>query len=253
MEPIRFPENKPLYEQVVALIEEQILGGDLRVGDRLPTENELAVMYKVSRTVIREAMKTLKERGWVETLPAKGTFVVNHVARGVGLSFDRAIRNAPDGGYGYLIKVREILEPEIAALAAVEANPEQLTAMRDTISKMNHILSTGYDLEEFLKADFAFHMLMAESTGNPLIMMVLDPIVQLMRGQQKYYLSFVKESSQKSQKFHNLIIQAVEQGDAAAARRYMYEHIRQVRTDIEQFDTVNSKNHSPISRRGSHA
>jgi DNA-binding FadR family transcriptional regulator len=253
MERIRFPENKPLYEQVVALIEEKILDGDFRVGDRLPTENELTGIYKVSRTVIREAMKTLKERGWVETLPAKGTFVVDHVAKGVGLSFDRAIRNAPDGGYGYLVKVREILEPEIAALAASEAGTEQIAAMWDTIKTMNHILNTGYNLEEFLNADFAFHMLMAESAGNPLIMMVLDPIVQLMRGQQKYYLSFVRESAQKSLKLHDLIIRAVEKRDAAAARRYMYEHIRQVRTDIEQFDTVNSKNHLPVSRRESHA
>jgi GntR family transcriptional repressor for pyruvate dehydrogenase complex len=249
MERIRIPEIKPLYEQVVDLIEEKILSGELRLGDRLPTENELTTIYKVSRTVIREAMKTLKERGWVETLPAKGTFVVDHVAKGVGLSFDRAIRNAPDGGYNYLIKVREILEPEIAALAAAEASKKHIAALGDTIHKMNYILNTGYNIEEFLKADFSFHMLLAESTGNPLIMLVLDPIVQLMRGQQEYYLLNVEESGQKSLNFHELILNAVETRDAAAARRYMYEHIYKVRMDIEQCYTVNSNNHSPVSRR----
>jgi GntR family transcriptional repressor for pyruvate dehydrogenase complex len=253
MERIRIPEIKPLYEQVVELIEEKILSGELRVGDRLPTENELTTIYKVSRTVIREAMKTLKERGWVETLPAKGTFVVDHVAKGVGLSFDRAIRNAPDGGYNYLIKVREILEPEIAALAATEADKKQIAALRDIIKKMNYILNTGYNIEEFLRTDFSFHMLLAESTGNPLIMLVLDPIVQLMRKQQEYYLLNVEESGHKSLKFHELIINAVETRDATAARRYMYEHIYKVQIDIEQCYTVNSKNHSPVSRRGSDA
>lgn len=72
----RLPRNKPLYEQVCELIETRIIEGDLRVGEKLPTENEMAEMYQVSRTVIREAIKALTEKGRIETRVAKGTFVV---------------------------------------------------------------------------------------------------------------------------------------------------------------------------------
>ena len=82
------------------MVETQIIDGEYRVGDRLPTEFQLASEYKVSRTVIREAMKVLKEKGWIETRPGRGTIVIDNVARGVRSSFDVAMRMDPDCGSG---------------------------------------------------------------------------------------------------------------------------------------------------------
>lgn len=230
----RLPQNKPLYEQVCELIETRIIEGDLSVGDKLPTENEMAEMYQVSRTVIREAMKVLKEKGRIETRVAKGTFVVDNVAKKVRASFNAVVRKEEGGGFNHLIEVREILEPEVAALGASRADNSQRDRLRKAVDQMDRALEGQNNMEEFLNADLAFHMLLAESTGNPLIPMIISPIVELMRDQQVYYASNVKDGTHRSQINHKLIMAAIESHDTNAARRHMRGHIHQVRSIVEK-------------------
>jgi DNA-binding FadR family transcriptional regulator len=231
---LQLPQNKPLYEQVIELIETEIIGGNFHVGDRLPTEMEWAEKYKVSRTVIREAMKALKEKGWIETHVGKGTFVVDNVSKGVGASIDAFLRMDPDGGFEYLIEVREMLEPEIAELAARRASDYQIKQLEDAINQMSNALDHQNNKELFLAGDFLFHSILAESTGNPLVLMILNPVVNLMRAQQKFHLYHVQGGSYKSQQHHLLILEAIKKKDPAAARKHMHEHIRQVRADINE-------------------
>lgn len=228
----QLPQKKPLYEQVCRLIESQIINGELHIGDKLPTENELAGMYKVSRTVIREAIKALKEKGWVETLVAKGTYVVQNVAKGVENSFDVAIRMKPDERFSNLIQVRLILEPEIAALAAISSTEEDISRMRHAVTQMEQAL-IDENLDGFLKGDFAFHMAIAESSGNHLIHLIMSPVVNLMRDIQRYHLSYVAGGNEHSQQNHKRIMDGIERHDPAATRLCMYEHIIQVRDEIQ--------------------
>jgi DNA-binding FadR family transcriptional regulator len=227
------PHNKPLYEQVCELIETRIVEGDLQVGDKLPTEKEMAELYQVSRTVIREAMKVLKEKGWIETRVAKGTFVVDNVAKNVRDSFDAVLRMDEASGFRYLLEVREILEPEVAALVASRADDSQRARLQQAIDRMDSSLELPDNIDEFLDADFTFHMSLAESTGNPLIPMIISPLFKLLRDQQAYYSSNVKEGPHRSQVNHKLIMGAIARADAVGARRYMIEHIHQVRKDVE--------------------
>ncbi|TLN28578.1 FadR family transcriptional regulator [bacterium] len=229
----QFPQSKPLYEQVVELIEARIISGEYRLGDQLPTEFEMAAQYRVSRTVIREAMKTLKERGWVDTRVGKGTFLVDNVSRGVGASFDVIVRMNPDLGFEHLIEVRELIEPGIAALAAVRASDQQIQAMRAAVEKMENAIEQASAIDDFLTGDYTFHTLLAQSTGNPLVPSILEPVVTLMRDQQKYHLYRVKGGSVKSQNNHRLIMEAIENRDPEAARQHMLDHIRQVRADVQ--------------------
>src|SRR5271169_5467008 len=107
-----------LYELIVQQIEESILSGALKEGDQLPAERELAQQFGVSRTAVREAVKTLREKGLVEAYPGRGTFITNGNARSIQQTRDRMIRSGQAEGTVHLTEVREILEPEIAALAA---------------------------------------------------------------------------------------------------------------------------------------
>jgi GntR family transcriptional repressor for pyruvate dehydrogenase complex len=231
---IQYPQSKSLTDQIVELIENQIINGEYNVGDKLPTENELAAMYKVSRTVIREAIKILKQKGWVETFVAKGTFVVHNTIKGVQFSFDTAMRMQPEERFGYLIEVRLILEPEIAALAALRANKEEIAKMKQAVKLMDKALTDANKIDEFLNGDFTFHMTMAESTSNPLIHLILNPVVSLLRDVQEYHLFNVKGGDQKSQHHHRLIMNAIERHDPSEARLQMHNHIIQLRTDIEK-------------------
>src|SRR5271156_5465699 len=82
-----------LYEQIVQQIEDSIFKGDLKGGDQLPAERDLAQQFGVSRTAVREAMKTLREKGLVEAYPGRGTFVTNETARSIQQTLDRMIRS----------------------------------------------------------------------------------------------------------------------------------------------------------------
>jgi DNA-binding FadR family transcriptional regulator len=235
------PHNKPLYEQVCELIETRIIEGDLCVGDKLPTEKEMAEQYQVSRTVIREAMKVLKEKGWIETRVAKGTFVVDNVDERVRASFDTVVRMEKARGYHCLIEIRQILEPEVAALVASRANEEQRKRLQQAIDQMDRALEGKINIEEFLDGDFSFHILLAESTDNPLFSIIISPLMKLLRDQQAYYSSIVWGGPHRSQVNHKLIMAAIANHDPAGARRHMIEHIRQVREDVEAYDISGAK------------
>ena len=227
------PQNKPLSEQVCELIETQIINGVFVVGDKLPTENELAEMYQVSRTVIREATKILKEKGLLESFVGKGTFVVDKTDRGIGSSINAFVRMNPDASYSCLLEVRQMLEPEMAAMAAIKASKEQIAEMHKIINLMDRSLEGIDPIEEFFHADYKFHNLLAESTGNPLVVMLMKPLGMLMRNQQQFHGYHVKGGSNKSQNYHKMILEAIKNRDPEAARTMMRNHIQQVYLDIK--------------------
>ena len=119
-----------LYEKIVEQIEKRIITGDLKVGEKLSPERELAEQFGVSRTAVREAVKALQEKGLLEVLPGRGTFISNGTSRAMRHSFGLLIRFGQPEGARNLVEVREIIEPEIAALAAPRANEENIAAMR---------------------------------------------------------------------------------------------------------------------------
>lgn len=236
MDITKLPQNTPLYEQVAKLIENQIINGELEVGDKLPTEKELTEMYQVSRTVIREAITALKQKGWVETWVAKGTFVVQNMQKGVESSIDSSLRMSPKDRISNLIQVRLILEPEIAALAAEKASQEQINQMKWAVQKMQKALEAGGETGIFLDGDFIFHMALADSAGNDILRLLIDPVVKLMRETQRYHLEHVEGGSNKSQSYHKEILLAVENHDPDTARDTMRAHIIQVRDDVMRSD-----------------
>lgn len=173
-------QTSRLYEQIVQQIEESITKGDLKVGDQLPAERELAHQFGVSRTAVREAVKALREKGLVEAYPGRGTFITDGTSRSIRQSLDRMIEVDQPEGTAHLVEVREILEPEIAALAAARANEENIASMREAISVMDNAKG---DPDAFIEADLDFHLALAEAASNPLILSLIDSIVGLLREQ----------------------------------------------------------------------
>src|SRR6202034_285167 len=106
-----------LYEQIVQQIEDSILNATLKPGDQLPSERDLALKFGVSRTAVREAVKALHEKGLVEAYSGRGTFITNGTSQAVTQSINLMMRIDQAGGSENLAQVRQILEPEIAALA----------------------------------------------------------------------------------------------------------------------------------------
>src|SRR6202453_5368355 len=129
-----------LYEQIVQQIEESVLNGSLKPGDQLPAERELAQRLGVSRTAVREAVKTLREKGLVEAYSGRGTFVTNGTSQAIRQSLDLMIRINKQEGSANLAELRLVLEPEIAGLAAERIEDQLLSTMREAVAVMDRNL-----------------------------------------------------------------------------------------------------------------
>jgi GntR family transcriptional regulator, transcriptional repressor for pyruvate dehydrogenase complex len=216
-----------LYEQIVQQIEDSILNGTLKAGDQLPSERELALKFGVSRTAVREAVKSLHEKGLVEAYSGRGTFITNGTSQAVTQSINLMMKIDQADGSGSLAEVRQILEPEIAALAATRIQEPQLALMREAFSVMNQALR---DPDAYIEADLDFHLALAEAVGNPLILSLLDSIVGLLR-EQRMKIFFQEGGPERGQHHHARILAAIEKRDPEASRAAMRDHLEQVRED----------------------
>ncbi len=222
-------QTERLYEQIVQQIEQRFLSGDLKIGDRLPPERELADQFGVSRTAVREAVNALRQKGLVEVLPGRGTFITNSASEVVRHSLGLLMKIAGSDGSPDLVEVREIIEPEIAALSAIRANDDHIAVMRDAVAKMDAALE---DPDKFIEADLDFHLELAEATQNALIPTLIDSIVDLLR-EQRAQIFGVAGGPQRGQVHHKRILDAIIQRDPVAAREAMRAHLQQVREDSQ--------------------
>jgi GntR family transcriptional regulator, transcriptional repressor for pyruvate dehydrogenase complex len=223
-------QTSRLYEQIVQQIEDSILKGQLKEGEQLPAERELAQQFGVSRTAVREAVKTLREKGLVEAYAGRGTFVTSKTAHSIRLTLDRMMRSDASEGTVHLAEVREILEPEIAALAAQRADDDTLSAMRESIGVMD---AARQDPERFIEGDLDFHLALAEAAGNPLILSLIDSIVGLLR-EQRMRTYYTEGGPERGQYHHKRILEAIEHRNLQGAREAMRAHLRQVQEDSRE-------------------
>src|SRR5579864_8085856 len=218
-----------LYEQIVQQIEESIVKGELKPGDQLPAERDLAQRFGVSRTAVREAVKALREKGLVEAYSGRGTFITDGTTQAVRQSLDLMVKIGQPEGSNHLAEVRAILEPEIAALAAARIQDAEVTTMREAVAVMDKAFQ---DPDAYIEADLDFHLALAEGAGNPLILSLLDSIVGLLR-EQRLKIFKVPGGPERGQVHHKRILDAVERHDSEEARATMRAHLSQVSQDSQ--------------------
>lgn len=221
--------SSKVFEQIAAQIEQLILSGKLRSGDRLPTERELAEQFQASRTAVREAMKTLAQRGLVDMRPGRGTIVIDGTSQAMRHSLGLMMRVGHAGRSAHLVEVREILEPEIAALAAERATQEHIAVLKRAVEIMDASLDNA---DTYIAADNDFHLALAKATQNDLIVAFVDSIVDLLSEQRKHIFS-VSGGSSRGQIHHKVLLAAVQRHDPEAARLAMRAHLQQVRADVQ--------------------
>jgi len=166
--------RKRLYQQVADNLESLIFNGTYAVGSRLPSEQELADEYGVSRNVVREALKRLKEHGLVIIRTGSGTYVAEPSTESVSDAFQRLIRhNTLNLSIGNFYEIRRMIEPEAARIAAERATNEQIEELTRTYKTME---SNQDNRQGWSKADLTFHRMIAAATHNPLVLSIIDPL-----------------------------------------------------------------------------
>ncbi len=216
-----------LYEQIVQQIEQSIVEGRLNPGDQLPTERELAQQFGVSRTAVREAVKTLTEKGLVESFSGRGTFVTAPKSQSSRRPLDDFFEIGDLEDPAYLVELREIIEPEVTILAATRIEEQQLAMMRESVAVMDRSMANP---EAYIEADLDFHLALAEAAGNPLILSLLDSIVGVLRS-QRLGIFGVEGGPERGQLHHKRILEAIERRDPTAAHEAMRAHLEQIRRD----------------------
>lgn len=223
-------QSSRLYEQVVNRLSQQIFDGTLSPEDQLPNERKLAENFGVSRTVIREAMKTLVNHGLVEVRTGQGTFVKDGTGQALKNSINTLMRFGDDADrMREMVELRELLEPGIAALAARRADPRDIDRMESAIGAMDDAMD---DAASYIQADNRFHLELAVSTKNRLIPRLLDSIVDLLH-ELRGEIFQVEGGPERGQMHHRRILAAVRDRDAAVSRQAMEDHLAQVKRDSE--------------------
>lgn len=213
-----------IAQRIRSLILEQHLG----LGERLPPERELADQFGVSRSSIREGIKLLAAQGLVEIHSGDGTYVSSDLTTSVLQPISWAI-SLSDADYSEFVEVRMILEPAIAALAAMRASDEDKAQMLETIQNLE--ASIG-DTAKVVEADMDFHLVLARSVGNQVIfetMVGLQRLIRPLMSQIPLDLDFQNKALQE----HREIYEAILDGDATAARKLMAKSIAKDK-NIEQ-------------------
>lgn len=222
--------SSKVFERVAEQIEKRILDGELRKGDRLPTERELAEQFRVSRTAVREAMKILAQKGLVDMRPGRGTIVIDGASTAMqnSIGLMMKLKLGEIGGSDSLVEFRTILEIEIAALAAARTTEKEISVMRTAIEAMDKSLN---DADAYIAADNIFHEALAQATQNALIIILINSIVSLLSEQRKQIFE-VEGGPQRGQIHHRRILESVIRRDPEAARAAMRSHLQQVREDV---------------------
>jgi GntR family transcriptional repressor for pyruvate dehydrogenase complex len=217
---------RSLAELVVAQLSEHIRNGELRPGDKLPTESEIVAEQGVSRSVVREAISRMQAAGLVETRHGIGTFVLPPPPASSILGIDPAtvvtVRDVIA-----LLELRIALETEAAGLAATHRTEAQLDEVRAALAALRR---ADFRDEDNVGLDQRFHLAIAQASGNQYFHAILQHLgsniiprarINSARLTQADPVAYMEQVSRE----HEKIVDAIARGDAEAARAAMRQHL----------------------------
>lgn len=228
----QFQQVRPvrLYQRIVEQIEDAITRGDLKPGQRLPSERELVSQFGASRPTVREALRVLESNGLVRSRPGdpNGPEILPFSPTGLTKQMTRLVQ-IEKMSMAELISFRMILDGSANMLAARLRSDEELARIENTITVMEEAIDRGY--EEFSKADVAFHEAVALASRNSLIQVcnqVVRGVVLSLISDKVTRARNSKALMRESLHHHQEVLQAIRDGDgpeaARISRRNLYDY-----------------------------
>ena len=221
-------------DQVVLKFQELLLSGELKPGDKLPTEPELAKMFGVGRSTIRESLSVLTYLGIFETLVAKGTYVKasNEIYRE---AIAWSILLQPKD-IEYLLDYREAIEAHSIrhVVSNYQSSPERIEELIERLAQLCDDMdryAMASDYENLDLADFHFHQAIVEAGGNPHFISILDLLssVFLSYTREIAKMRFERGSIKTLAEEHRLYFPAIRSGNVIVAQKAVFDHLQMVR------------------------
>jgi len=219
-EPVR---KTKIHAEVAAQIQRLIAAGRLGPGDRLPPERELAEVFGVSRTSVRDAIRVLETQGLVEPRHGHGTFVHQIPIDAIIGPLADALSAGKDLT-AELFDMRKMLEPPLARAAALRATPEDVQAMEEILRRHARRIEAG---KTAIDEDNAFHYRIAAAAKNRVVLRTVDALMGLLRESRARWLQGPGRS-ERSLAGHRRILDAIRKGDADKAADAMRVHIEEI-------------------------
>ncbi len=220
-------QTRKTFEEAVAQIAERVKLGELRVGDRLPSERIVAEQMGISRPTLREAARVLVKAGVLEVRPgsAGGMFVVGDV---VPRDLVRRTSQLRLGEIGGVLEARRLLEPRVAQLAAAYATEDDFAGLQETIERQRELLRENRmpqsAEDRFLQLDLQFHLGIAAATRNQTVMKLMRSLLRELEIARDMTLHEPLAPAW-SVEIHERTLEAIRSGDLERVDVVMDEHL----------------------------
>jgi GntR family transcriptional regulator, transcriptional repressor for pyruvate dehydrogenase complex len=215
--------SRNLSARAADRIIDRILELDLRPGDRLPSERELGLEMGASRTVVREAVRSLVGRGIVQARHGRGLFVAVPTGSATRASVNLLLKGDIEDRYDKVRVIRHMLEVDAAGRAARAALPEDLAAMEQVLDRQARA-SAQHDIASAARADVNFHLALAAASQNELFPFLLEALGDVMM-EIRVTSMLVPGDLEEGVESHSKILSAVRDRNPARARGAMRAHL----------------------------
>lgn len=223
MAELRVVRKARRYQQVAEQIERLILKGVLKPGDLLPPERDLAQKFGVGRSSIRDAIRTLEVMGILEPLQGHGTVVREVSADALVVPLASVLMRKREM-IAELVDVRRMIEPALAARAALNASEEELAHLADILARQERKMRRG---ESTIDEDSEFHYAIALAARNSVVLKVVDLLMDLLRESRTRSLQ-VPGRLERSVAGHRRILRALRRRDPNAAEAAVRKHLKEI-------------------------
>ena len=216
--------KKSYSEKIVNQIERAILDNKYRPGDKIPSEMEMCDIFDVSRTVVREAIQKLSAKGLIEVKKGSGIFVKKYAEKYVTDTMETYLwLNLNKDYIKYVMQIRKLFEPQLARLASKNRSKENLYNMKKNINELRKCDPQNFKKEGNI--DKQFHLQIARSCKNPLIITMVTPIFQIMPRIRSFIYKDNGATKSTAIEYHSKIFEMIKNKDANKAREIMQKHL----------------------------
>lgn len=229
--PLKKFDNTSLYDQVADRLCESIIKGNLHNNEKLPSEQKLAELYGVSRNVVREALKVLKERGIIELRNGAGSYVKEPDASDISKTLACAVM-MEDISSEDIYDVRVILETASVGLAAEKINEIEIENLKLILNKL---MDLSLSVEERRNLDFKFHIDIAKASDNRLLLFLIQVMKDLFIDFMEVGI-YTEGGIQDASTRHERILRALENHDVNQAKKMMNNHLAASRENVKHFE-----------------
>lgn len=212
-----------LHERIIGQIQILIQNGRLKHGSQLPPERELAKIFKVSRHALREALRILEEKKILKTKIGSGTYV-NFEDEASAVSILAQAIHREKNTLSEIFQFRELLEPQIAKLAAEHATVEDICALKTILEQQENHLD---NVNESKALDEQFHLALSRATGNAVLFQVIEILNHIVIKSREGHSQDIQRNT-LSLEGHRHILDAIQGRDAKTAQELMARHLREI-------------------------